>query len=798
MTPFHNTPQELRALPQWCVWRLETTDTGRTTKVPYNPVTFALVSSTDPSTWVPFDVALAGLDTGVWSGLGFVLADSDPYCFVDLDDPYALDPATGQPKHADPQAIVKLQGEVFERFKGTYAELSPSGKGLHIIGIGIVPSGRRRHGVELYSSARFMTMTGNVFAPNPLIDVQDAVTWLYNEMGGAPQVTTFVGSYEDKEPDHVVIQKCLNAANGDKVRDLVSGNWQHHYPSQSEADFALIDIIAYYTQSRFQIMRLFRQSALGQREKANRDAYVNGMIDRAFDRMPTPLDIDGIRNMLEAEFGQKPWENGSGRDAIGGVATTPAYPAQVGEAVQPTPQPVAVPPAGDNPYLRKVPGLLGQIAYYIYDQAPRPVPEIALAGAIGLMAGICGRAYNVSGTGLNQYTLLLAGTGRGKEAIQSGISKLMTQVIDIGIGGCPAASEFLGPGEISSGQALIKHFDKVSKSFVSIIGEVDVTLKNMTARNAHAGLTKLRQVMLAAYSASGRNNILPGTIYSDRDKNAAPITSPAFSMIGEGTPGRFYNLLDESMVSDGLLPRFNIIEYDGHRTDLNEARLGNQPPLSLVKQVAALCGQALMLNQSNRPIDVGYTPEAKAMLSSFEKTITGLINAAHNETIEELWNRAHLKALKLAGLIAVGVNPMEPVIDQDMADYAITLIKHSTDRVVAKFQSGDVGEGLTKQLSDAKKAIHQLMNLSEKRAKSLGMTFEMCRDKLISHRGLQQATSNVSSFKNSREGAAIALRNVIQALMDGGVIAVVPPQQIADKYGKGSGRFYMVVDPSGL
>ena len=799
MTPFNNTPHELRALNQWCVWRIETTDTGRETKIPYNPVTFQPVSSTDPTTWVSYEQALAGFNGGGFSGLGFVLSDADPYVFVDLDDPHAIDPVTGQPKHADPQAIVKLQGEVFERFKGTYAELSPSGKGLHIIAKGIVPSGRRRHGVELYGTARFMTMTGNVFAPNPIVDRQDAVTWLYKEMGGAPQVTTFVGSYEDKEPDEIVIQKCLNASNGDKVRDLVSGNWQHHYPSQSEADFALIDIIAYYTQSRFQIMRLFRQSALGQREKANRDNYLNGMIDRAFDRMPAPLDIDAISNMLNAEFaGQKSWENEAGRAASGGVATTPANPAHVGEAVKPTPHSVPVPPSGGNPYLKPVPGLLGQIAYYIYDQAPRPVPEIALAGAIGLMSGICGRAYNVSGTGLNQYTLLLTGTGRGKEAIQSGISKLMTQVIDIGIGGCPAASEFMGPGEISSGQALIKHFDKVSKSFVSLIGEVDVTLKNMTARNAHAGLTKLRQVLLASYSASGRGNILPGTIYSDRDKNAAPISSPAFSIIGEGTPGRFYSLLDEAMVSDGLLPRFNIIEYDGARPELNEDRLHVQPPQSLVKQVAALCGQALMLNQSNRPIDVGYTPEAKAMLSSFGKTIDGLINAAKNDTIEELWNRAHLKALKLAALIAVGVNPHTPTIDLEMADYAITLIKHSTDRIVAKFVAGDVGDGMTKQMADAKKAIHQMMNLNEKRAKALGMTFEMCRDKLIPHRGLQQATANVASFKNSREGAAIALRNVLQALLDGGVIAVVPPTQLANKYGKQQGRFYMIVDPAGL
>jgi len=53
---------------------------------------------------------------------------------------------------------------------------------------------------------------------------------------------------------------------------------------------------------------------------------------------------------------------------------------------------------------------LGEIAHFIYNAAPRQVEEVAIAGAIGLLSGICGRSYNVSGTGLNQYILLLAKT----------------------------------------------------------------------------------------------------------------------------------------------------------------------------------------------------------------------------------------------------------------------------------------------------------------------------------------------------------------------------------------------------
>ncbi len=45
------------------------------------------------------------------------------------------------------------------------------------------------------------------------------------------------------------------------------------------------------------------------------------------------------------------------------------------------------------------PGLVGEVAQFIYKAAPRPVPEIALVGAIGLIAGIVGRCFNISRTG---------------------------------------------------------------------------------------------------------------------------------------------------------------------------------------------------------------------------------------------------------------------------------------------------------------------------------------------------------------------------------------------------------------
>ena len=65
-----------------------------------------------------------------------------------------------------------------------------------------------------------------------------------------------------------------------------------------------------------------------------------------------------------------------------------------------------------QPSIDKLPGLLGRMASYIYNSAPYPNEQIALAGAIAFLAAIAGRAFNVSGTGPVSYTHLTLPTKR--------------------------------------------------------------------------------------------------------------------------------------------------------------------------------------------------------------------------------------------------------------------------------------------------------------------------------------------------------------------------------------------------
>jgi len=89
---FDKIPGELQALRQWLLWRLEERD-ARMTKVPYQPSgRHADVTAT--KTWNTFDVCVRALQTGRFSGIGFVFAKgSASYAGVDLDK--CRDPQTG-------------------------------------------------------------------------------------------------------------------------------------------------------------------------------------------------------------------------------------------------------------------------------------------------------------------------------------------------------------------------------------------------------------------------------------------------------------------------------------------------------------------------------------------------------------------------------------------------------------------------------------------------------------------------------------------------------------------------------
>jgi len=61
---------------------------------------------------------------------------------------------------------------------------------------------------------------------------------------GAPATLLYKGDEKETATDAEIIKQALAASNGEKFAKLNSAQWSELYPSQSEADFAFINIIA--------------------------------------------------------------------------------------------------------------------------------------------------------------------------------------------------------------------------------------------------------------------------------------------------------------------------------------------------------------------------------------------------------------------------------------------------------------------------------------------------------------------------------------------------------------------------
>lgn len=787
---YEKIPAELRAYTQWVGWRLEDRGSAKPTKVPYQVRNGYPASITDSTHWCTFDEAVEAAKMGHYNGIGFVLTKHDPYAFIDLDDVY------------EDATALERQKKIFAEFN-SYSERSPSRTGLHIIVKGAVERGRRRSSVEVYSDDRYMTMTGDVFNDAPIEERQALLSLLWGQMGTPAAALVHDGTTPERASDEEIYTRAVNAKNAEKFYKLMCGQWEElGYPSQSEADFALIDILAFYTQNREQIIRIFRRSGLAVRPKAQRTDYLNYMVGRSFDRQLPPLDFDGLRTQVEDAIAAATKKQTIKADAAPLEPPTRLeghFDTGIGKIIAPNatefPTYEGVPlPDNRTPVQRSrltyPPGLVGDIATFLYAAAPRQVEEIALAGAIGFMAGICGRAYNISGVGLNQYVMLIAPTGTGKESISSGLDRLIQMIKPR----FPDVVRFKGPGEIASPEALHKYLSE-NPSVYAIVGEVGLKLQEMSSVQASPSQRGLKRLLLHLYNKSGDGKTLDGMIYSDKQKNVSVIEAPAFTIIGESTGKRFYEALDEGMIEDGLVPRFTLIEYDGPRPALNEHHLGIWPSNELADTVANLAAKCYRSVQADQ---VGASPEAQVLLNEFNVYCDNRINNTNKETLRQLWSRGHMKAMKLAAIVAVGCNWNQPIISEAAAIWSINMVISDITQMVKRFEDGSIGEAENsewKQNKDFAHVVHEyLMHPYESTAAKYGVSHAMHKQRAIPQSYFSRRLGNMTSFKKDRMGAANAIRRAINVFMDRGDLQEMPKHEIATRFNT-HGKCYVVTHP---
>lgn len=272
-------PKVLQSKNNWVLWRMEPDKNGKQKKVPYNAKNGQRASTADRSTWASYAECRAMEDPGGYDGVGYVF-DGSGLIFIDIDN--CIDKAGNISEYAE---------KIISSLPETYIEYSQSGRGLHIVCFGNIDKGYRRDDVEIYSTGRYMAFTGDVLTAAEPAAADAEITEIIKKTM-KPGEEARERKKEGNEGklfriDDEIIRRAEAGGNREVFKILFyDGDWKRIYKSQSEADMRLTSIIFFYSRDREQTKRIFRASALGKREKAKRNDYLEGLIDAVQPNMP--------------------------------------------------------------------------------------------------------------------------------------------------------------------------------------------------------------------------------------------------------------------------------------------------------------------------------------------------------------------------------------------------------------------------------------------------------------------------------------------------------------------------------
>lgn len=809
-----NIPQELRELNQWAFSDISLKPPFN--KIPRNCKTGKAAKSNDRTTWSSFaDFEALGANPNY--RIGFMLSKQDSYCVIDLDV-----------KADTTEQQIKYFEAVVARFN-SYTERSTSGRGFHIwLKDAHNEPGVRSGKEELYTQERYIICTGDVYLDRPIRSVNDCIddfnsykaklslgrksasksnesyNLSFERISKAIETNKEVSSWKRADiqlsaDDIKLIEYIKTMPDGYLFNDLMNGYSTNYYQSASEADYALCKILCKYTQDDIQVLKIFKSSKLGAREKVSR-------------RLDYPKrTIANARSQVESEkAGASPEIN-----KLTAIKVKEKFMQESEKQIHEKSkfekdffnldyklEKLPYPPAGTK---------LEKLCRWIYDASFCAVDEISISTGIAAFAGLFGHQYNVSGTGLNLYLMLIAKSGVGKNAINDCLDRLQKRVEEYsgsgGAGGgfCVEKSQsdcsmqiytFVTQQYYASSPALMSLFAEDNRrSVVSVWSEFGQKLKQFSVARADSRMAEMKQLLTSIYDKSGKDAYIGGIKYSNKTNDKVVKDSFAFSIIGETTPGAYEDGINASMAEDGFLSRFITIEYNGD-TENNVYHTEDKPDVPL--EILELF-HAVFYSTADHGIKVEMTEDAKWIYTEFLNHKDRMLSGVDNEAIRQLWSRAPLKALKLAALLACGENLDEPIIDGVSLQWALEVLRYSIQKLFKRINETGLAtaEKASVQLQEMKRVIGEFVKkglkgeLPEKFSKFVDLT-SIVPKITIPHSYLSSRLTMLKSFSNSANTIKSIESAEIDLINQGAIIEVSRKEALEDF--NFTGRLFRIAD----
>lgn len=272
-----NIPDELKQIPQWGYFHVYY-DKERNKKIKriFSAVeNRVFLNLQDESTFSTFDKALEKAYEKNASGLSLVILEKNNISCVDLD--HQKD-ETGQWSELSKE-LVELAGD-------TFIEKSFSKNGLHIFTKGSfdneVKNRNEDLGLELYWNKKIISVTGDIFQNNSkkLLNTTESLKTKLESLLGRREIIQRV----ERNYNYLTYSDVIDAIEKSSKNSLFQKLYVYgdisNYQSHSQADFALLNILAFFTKCDSYLMeKIFLGSALYRPNK--KINYVRTSIENA-------------------------------------------------------------------------------------------------------------------------------------------------------------------------------------------------------------------------------------------------------------------------------------------------------------------------------------------------------------------------------------------------------------------------------------------------------------------------------------------------------------------------------------
>lgn len=433
------------------------------------------------------------------------------------------------------------------------------------------------------------------------------------------------------------------------------------------------------------------------------------------------------------------------------------------------------------------PGLFGQLCQEILEMAPYPNREIALAGAMGLVAGIAGRAFNVLGMGLNVYIAILADSGIGKANLKDSINVALR-----GSGGpFNVGATFVGKSRFTGPKAI---FDMLSSGMSRICVIEEAGLMSESKAGDQSGITR---ALLDLFTSSGQGKWAGDEGYSSVDNSIPALHAPALSIVNVSTPKSFLAALKaKSADVSGEVARLWMMRSIGEKPYLNTKRRPDYSP-EIVSRLGLLLKEAINFQQPDADLDPRIIEIPEDFFQDANKWVDreNTYYRDGNHLKRTLCSRAWAKIVKMASIISL-FNGKEIVGEAEYrwCEQSIMMELNTISDAFAHESSEDLTGMAILVANTIYKSIKQKFKEKKKNATDI-----MAESGCFNYYAISQAlrgNSVLASIDDDtrKNNPRTGLDKILSYMLTGGYITKVANNDIYNKYKSRSKLMFQISD----